>query len=317
MMRLSTLERRKRLAVGAAVATTVVLWGSAFVAIRVALRGYGPIELAAGRYVVASVLFGVVMVVMRPKVPRRTHLPRIVVLGVTGFALYNFALNIGEQTINAGAAALIVTIVPLFTALLAVVFLGEAVRSQLVLGLLISFGGSALIALGEGGGVRFESGALFLLVAAISLASYFVLQKPLLGELRGIEVTAYAVWAGTVLMLPGTLGAADQLTTAPAEATLSMIYLGVFPGALAYVTWAYALAHRPAAQLAQYLYGAPVVSAVLGFVLINETLPLLALIGGALTLAGVIVGQWPEKASAPSGDPKEIGRAEPARGLDR
>jgi drug/metabolite transporter (DMT)-like permease len=259
-----------------------------------------PIGLAAGRYVVASVLFGVVMVVLRPAVPRRAHLPRIAVLGVTGFALYNFALNIGEQTITAGAAALIVGVVPLLTALLAAVFLEEAVRARLVLGLLVSFGGSALIALGEGGGVRFESGALFLLTAAMSLASYFVLQKPLLSELRSLELTAYAVWAGTLLMLPASFPMAGQLVTAPIEATLSMVYLGVFPGALAYVTWAYALARRPAAQLAQYLYGAPVVSAVLGFVLIDERLPLLALVGGALTLAGVVVGQWPERTIASS-----------------
>ena len=302
MTRSRALDRRNRLAVGAAVATTVVLWGSTFVAIRVALRGYGPIELAAGRYVVASVLFGVFTFFIRPKAPRRAHLPRIAVLGVTGFALYNFALNIGEQTVTAGAAALIVGIVPLLTALLAAVFLREGVRAQLVLGLLISFGGSALIALGGSGGVRFESGALFLLVAAVSLASYFVLQKPLLSELRSLELTAYAVWAGTLLMLPGSLGTAGQLLTAPIEATLSMVYLGVFPGALAYVTWAYALAHRPAAQLAQYLYGAPVVSVVLGFVLISETVPLLALAGGALTLAGVVVGQWPRKTIA---DPEQ------------
>jgi drug/metabolite transporter (DMT)-like permease len=298
MTRSRTLDRSSRLAVGAAVATTVVLWGSAFVAIRVALRGYGPIELAAGRYVVASVLFGVVLIVIRPTVPRHTHMPRILALGVTGFALYNFALNIGEQTVTAGAAALIVGIVPLLTALLATLFLGEAVRPRLVFGLVISFGGSALIALGEGGGVRFESGALLLLVAAVSLASYFVLQKPLLSEFRGLELTAYAVWAGTLVMLPGSLRIPDQLMTAPVDATLSMIYLGIFPGALAYVTWAYALGRRPAAQIAQYLYAAPLVSALLGFVLIDERLPLLAIVGGALTLAGVVVGRWPEKAIA-------------------
>jgi drug/metabolite transporter (DMT)-like permease len=164
--------------------------------------------------------------------------------------------------------------------------------------LVISFGGSALIALGEGGGVRFESGALLLLVAAVSLASYFVLQKPLLSEFRGFELTAYAVWAGTLVMLPGSLRIPHQLVTAPVDATLSMIYLGIFPGALAYVTWAYALGRRPAAQIAQYLYAAPLVSALLGFVLINEQLSLLAIVGGALTLAGVAVGRWPVKAIA-------------------
>jgi drug/metabolite transporter (DMT)-like permease len=306
MTRGSTLERRDRLAVGAAVATTVLLWGSAFVAIRVALRGYGPIELAAGRYVVASILFGVVIVPIRPTVPRLTHLPRILALGVTGFALYNVALNIGEQTVTAGAAALIVGIVPLLTALLAAAFLGEAVRPRLILGLVISFGGSALIALGEGGGVRFESGALLLLVAAVSLASYFVLQKPLLSEFRGLELTAYAVWAGTLVMLPGSLRIPHQLVTAPVEATLSMVYLGVFPGALAYVTWAYALGRRPAAQIAQYLYAAPVVSAVLGFVLIGERLPLLAIVGGALTLVGVVVGQRQKRTIASPREPSLI-----------
>jgi drug/metabolite transporter (DMT)-like permease len=207
------------------------------------------------------------------------------------------SISVSKQ--SRGAAALIVGIVPLLTALLAILFLGEAVRPRLVLGLVISFGGSALIALGEGGGVRFESGALLLLVAAVSLASYFVLQKPLLSEFRGLELTAYAVWAGTLVMLPGFLPIPHQVVTAPVEATLSLVYLGVFPGAVAYVTWAYALGRRPAAQIAQYLYAAPVVSAVLGFVLIDETLPLLALIGGVLTLTGVVVGQWRTSAPEP------------------
>jgi drug/metabolite transporter (DMT)-like permease len=294
----TTDVRTRQLGVGAAVATTVVLWGSAFVAIRVGLRGYGPIELAAGRYLVASALFAVVLGATRPRLPRRAHLPRIAVLGVTGFGLYNFALNAGEQTVTAGAAAFIVGIVPLLTALLAAMFLREKMRSRLVLGLLMSFGGSSLIALGEGEGVRFESGTILLLVAAASLALYFVLQKPLLADFRGLELTAYAVWAGTLFMLPASLELPSQIANAPIEATLAMVFLGVFPGAVAYVTWAYALARRPAAQLAQYLYGAPLISAVLGFVLIGETLPLLALAGGVLTLAGVIVGQWPQKAMA-------------------
>jgi drug/metabolite transporter (DMT)-like permease len=139
-----------------------------------------------------------------------------------------------------------------------------------------------------------------------ALASYFVLQKPLLSEFRGLELTAYAVWAGTLVMLPGSLRIPHQLVTAPVEATLSMVYLGVFPGALAYVTWAYALGRRPAAQIAQYLYAAPVVSAVLGFVLIGERLPLLAIVGGALTLAGVVVGQRQKRTIASPCEPSLI-----------
>lgn len=271
---------------------TVVLWASSFPAIRLALRGYGPLELAALRYVVASAVLAVVMLA-RARTRRlvRPPLVRTLLLGASGFTVYNVALNLGEQTVTAGAASLLVQVVPLFTALLAAMFLSEAMTGHLVAGLVVSFVGTSLIALGEGGSVRFDPGALLVLLAALSQATYFVLQKPALQTHDALELTAWAVWAGTLLMLPAAPSAVGQVEGAPTAATVAMVYLGVFPGAVAYVTWAQALARSPAAQLAALLYAVPVVALVLSFVLLGEVPSVLTVVGGLIALAGVAVGR--------------------------
>ena len=75
-------------------------------------------------------------------------------------------------------------------------------------------------------------------LAALAQAIYFVLQKPYLARYRPLEATAWAVWLGTLCLLPAAPAALDDLRRASGSATLSAVYLGVFPGAIAYACWA-------------------------------------------------------------------------------
>lgn len=284
------------------VALTVLFWASAFPAIRAALAAFGPAEVAALRFAVASLALGLYLAWARPALPSLADLPRILAAGGLGIAAYNLLLNTGSRVVDAGTASFVVNTAPVFTALLGAALLGERLRPLGWFGIGLSFAGVALIAVGRGD-MGFGTGALLVLAAAVCQASQFVLQKPLLARCGALPVTACLLWAGTAMLLPflpGALGAAAQ---APAHALGAVLFLGLGPAALAYVAWSYALARLPVSRAASFLYLVPPVATLIAWVWLGEAPGWGALLGGAVALAGVVlvntVGRAPP--AAPKG----------------
>lgn len=108
-----------------AVALTVVGWASAFPAIRAGLAAFGPLELGALRFAIAAVPAAIFLAVKRPALPRLDEVWRLVFGGAIFVALYTVMLNFGELTVSAGAAGFIINVSPIFTAIMAMVLLGE------------------------------------------------------------------------------------------------------------------------------------------------------------------------------------------------
>ena len=272
-----------------ALACTIVLWASAFVGIRAGLVAYSPAHLALLRFLVASLALGCYAAVTRMRLPRPRDLPAIALIGVIGITLYNLALNAGERSVTAGAASLLVNTAPIWTAVLATAFLGERLRRWGWLGMALSFIGAATIALGERGGLGLSGGAGLVLLAALAQSVYFVLQKPHLANYRPVEFAAYAIWAGTLGLLPFASGLVNTVQAAPLSATLAVVFLGVGPAALAYATWAAVLARVPAARAASMLYLVPGVALLIAWLWLGEVPSSLSLLGGAVAIAGVVI----------------------------
>ncbi|MGQ9753854.1 MAG: DMT family transporter, partial [Thermaceae bacterium] len=221
--------------------------------------------------------------------PKAEDLPRLFLLGFLGITVYHPALNYGEKTVSAGAASLIIASGPVFTALLARLFLGERLSPWGWAGILLAFLGVGLIALGEGEGIRLDRGALLILLAALSTSFYFVLQKPLFSRYSAQSMTVYTLLLGTLPLLVFLPGFFEAVRTAPHSATLSVVYLGVFPGALAYLTWTYALSRTPASRLSSLLYLSPLLAILIGYLWLKEVPTPLALLGGGIALLGVVM----------------------------
>lgn len=285
----------------AAIAGVLLLWASAFAGIRAGMRltpagmpgadGYGPGQLALLRFGTASIVLALYALATKMRLPERKDLPVIALSGFLGISVYHVALNFGEVTVQAGAASLLISAGPVFTALLSAVFLRERLTRTGWGGILVAFTGVALIALSGSRGLRFTPGALLILLSAAVAAIYSILSKRSFKRHTALEFTCYSIWAGTLPMLVFLPGLARQLPVAAPSATLAVVYLGIFPGAIAYVLWNLALSRMPASLLSSFLYLSPVLASFIAWVWLGELPTLLTLLGGAIAILGVILVQ--------------------------
>jgi drug/metabolite transporter (DMT)-like permease len=267
----------------------LTLWASAFPAITVSLKHYTPGQVALARYLVASLVLAAVAISQRWQLPERRDVPVLALMGLLGFTLYNIALNIGQKVTPAGVASFLVNVAPVFVVIFAAAFLREKVRPAAWIGILISLTGMVLLAQARGGGFRLNPGALLIILAALSAAMYTILQKRYLRKYGPTQLVAYCVWCGTCFMLvfaPGLLG---EVQRAPVSATLIIIYMGVFPTAIAYTIWGYVLSRIAVSVAVSFIYLVPVLATLMSHFWLGEVLTARSLLGGFLALLGVVV----------------------------
>ncbi|MGW4896008.1 DMT family transporter [Kitasatospora sp. NPDC004240] len=276
----------------AAASTTVVLWASAFVSIRSTGPHFGPGAMALGRLLVGSVALLALLLYRREGLPPRSAWPGIAGSGVLWFGLYMVALNWGEQQVDAGTAAMLVGIGPVLIALLGGWLLDEGFPSKLLAGMAVSLSGAVVVGLSmSGGGGSSLLGIALCLLSAVAYAGGVVIQKPALRTASPLQATTFGCLIGAAACLPFTPQLISDVSSAPLSATLNVVYLGLFPTALAFTTWAYAISRTTAGRMGATTYSVPALVVLMAWVLLGETPALLTLLGGALCLAGVAVSR--------------------------
>ena len=271
---------------------TVVLWASAFVGIRAAGDELGPGPLTLARVGVAALVLGAFVAVRGDTLPPRRDFPRLVFCGVLWLGAYNVLLNAAEQRIDAGTAAMLISVGPVILAALAGVLLGEGYPRSLVLGCGIALCGAVVIGLATSGDDGSGGlGAALCIAAAAAYAGGVIAQKPLLERTSALQITFLACAAGAAACLPFAPALVRDAGDASAGALLWTLYLGVVPTAIGFTTWAFALKRTSAGRLGATTYAVPPIAILLGWILLGETPPTLALAGGLLCLAGVAVAR--------------------------
>ncbi|MFC0436297.1 DMT family transporter [Kutzneria buriramensis] len=276
----------------AAVLTTVLLWASAFVVIRAVGEDLSPGSLAFARLAVGTVALAVVALRYRRPLPRGRALAFVLGYGVLWFAGYTVVLNWAERHLDAGTAALLVNVAPILVAVVAGVVFREGFPRPVMIGMLVAFTGVLVIAVGgDGGGVVDTLGIVLGLVTAVLYAAGVLMQKVALRSVDAVTATWVGCAAGLVATLPFAPQAVVELAHASGGSIAGVVFLGVGPTAIAFTTWAYALARTDAGRMAATTLCVPGIAVLVSWVTLGEVPTALGLIGGALCLAGVAISR--------------------------
>lgn len=268
------------------------LWGSSYVGIQISLDGgYSPGGLALLRYLVASIT--ILLMIHKQKqwqsLKHPKHWGMIFVLGFLGVGAYNLALNYGEETVSAGIASFIESQIPVITSIFAMWLLRERLTRLSWLGFLICTLGVLLIACSGSKTYHISAGIFFLLLAVMLTSLYSIGQKKLLLQFTPLTLTAYAMWAGTLPLLLFTSEMIKNFHHATWAATAAAIYLGIFPGTVAYSFWNKLLQIIPASKASSYLYLMPLSTIILGWLFLAELPPWTAVIGAVIAISGALM----------------------------
>lgn len=269
-------------------AVTIFLWSVAYVLTRLALRHFSALSLGFLRYGVAAALLLVVCLVKKIPLPARKDVPWFIVSGVAGFFLYMIAFNVGTSYVTAATSSMIIASVPVLTALFAALLFRERLRRPQWAAIALEFVGILILTL-YGAVFTANVGALWLLLAALLLSGYNLLQRKLTQRYSALQSTAYSIFVGAVLLAVFAPQAVSELPDAPAMQIVYILILGVFSSAIAYITWSKALERAErTSQVSNYMFFTPFLTAILGFLLAGELPPSSTWIGGAFILAGAL-----------------------------
>jgi drug/metabolite transporter (DMT)-like permease len=250
------------------------------------------------RLLVASVVLAA-LVFRRPRRwPQPRDWPLLLLCGAAWLGVYNLALNAAEQRIDAGTAALVIQVGPLLVALLATVFLDEAMTRWLASGMIVGFAGVVIIGRGSASAGHGDLvGVLLAALAAVTYAIGVLAQKPLLRRLPGLEVTFVACLVGVLVSLPWAGDLVHTVRTGSTADLAWIAYLGVFPTAIAFSTWAFALSYTDAGTMALTTFLVPFLATGMAWLALGEVPAVTAFLGGALCIVGVLLTRRPVRRS--------------------
>lgn len=271
----------------------LLLWGSAFVAIRAGLKSYEPVPMALLRFLVISSCFALIAVKRGVQWPTRREWPFFLFTALMAVPCYHVSLNMGERAVTASAASLILSTLPLWSVVLSKIFLQEDFRVWTWVGLLVSFFGAVIISFGESHGFDFNHYVLLVFFSAVAGSVYTILLKKLLARYDTFSVNCLVMWLGTLMLLPFAGELAREIKTAAPADTLAVIYMGIFPGAMSFIIWAMVLRELPVSRAVSFLFLVPIFATIIGWLWLRELPSALSFVGGVVILGGVmIVNRW-------------------------
>ena len=268
----------------------------AYAAIAYALPAFTPGEVAFARLLIGSLCFAVLLLVRRVPLPARRDWPLLALLGVLGLTVYHLCLNYAETRIASGTASILISLVPAATAAWSAIWLRERLSARTLMGLGVALLGVVLVVLASGKQVRFEPMAALVLISVLASAIYFVGLKPLFARNSTLGVTAFGFFAGTLGSLPFGLHLPQAVAAAPWPAIAALLWLGIAPTFIGYIAWNVAIHRSSASQVSSFIYFSPPIAVLIGWVWLGERPGPLTLVGGVVTVAGVVLANTKRRA---------------------
>lgn len=270
----------------------IIIWGSSFASIKILLPQVPPNTIALLRFIMASIALGIFLVITKQPRLQKKDLPGIFFSGLSGIAIFNVLQNQGLRYAGATDAAILIAMSPVFIALLSWVILKEGISRLQVVGIVIAFAGSVLVATnGTFNNLGFNRlriyGDLLVLLSSFAWAVFSITLKKLLKRYPPTTIMTYSTFVGTVFLIPFSLleYPVNFLAINPVG-WINIIYLGLLASALGNLIWNSALEKVSAVTAGAYLYLSPIVAAVTALIFIHEIPSLYTITGGIIILMG-------------------------------
>ncbi|HHA6546191.1 TPA: DMT family transporter [Staphylococcus aureus] len=272
---------------------TIILWGSAFPMIKIALNDFSAESLSAFRLILATIILLPFVIIKKLPTPELRDIPVIFILGFCGFVIYHTALNFGETLISAGISGILVSTTPIFSSALAYIFLKEHFSKWNWLSSLVAFIGISIISISKDDYTTINVlGVLIILLASFSESLYFTFQKKYIEKYGFIAFTLYTIMASSPFMLIFIPEIINDIHGATFTSIVSVLYLAIFPTIIPHVLLAYIVKSVGVSDATMSLYLTPIVSLLLSYLFLDELPTTLAIIGGIITLLGVSLSNF-------------------------
>lgn len=275
-----------------------MIWGANFVSMKYLVVQIGAPHLLMLRVILASSVFGLVLLFSRRAIPHFTpEVWRLLALvGFFGIALNQLAVIYGTSYLSAALASLIATSTPIFTTIISRVFLGDRLTSRKVAGIALSFTGFLIVLLFGSGSTQFSVdnaiGVLIIICAPFSWAVSTVISKPLMVAHDPKIITALTSVVGAAFVLPFFFfqpGLFTEMAAFDARSWLAAFTTSILAVVVAYTLWYQGLRRLEPTQVAVYIYLVPFFGVLFSWLLLGESITIFLLLGGATILSGVIV----------------------------
>ena len=282
------------------VTVAMLTWSSAYAAISYALAAFTPGEVALARLSLALVCFLAWIGFRGVKLPPLRAWPPLMALGVMGLTLYHLCLNDAETEIASGTAAIILALSPAVTGVASTVWLGEKLSARTIAGLAVAMMGVVLVVLTSGQSVSFQPKAALVLISVLATSCYFVGQKPFLGRYPIEAVTTVTFIGGVITSIPFGYTLPHALMTAPPSRIAALVWLGLAPTFIGYLTWNMAIARASVSKVTSFIYFSTPIALTIGWLWLGERPGPLTLIGAAIVIAGVVLTNARRRAAKPA-----------------
>jgi drug/metabolite transporter (DMT)-like permease len=270
-----------------------VIWGLAFDAISVADTVLSPANLTLLRWFIAAAGYLAILPILgKTKVRFESKdLPRLLLISFANVPLYHLSLNYGETSVSAGVAGLLVSLGPVFIALLSRVSLKERIGRGLATALIVAAVGAVLLSVPELGGPSGSILGVFEVVTtAVAYALFAVLSKPLVAKYGALPIAIRAGTIGTVMLLPLLSESfVSQVSTLSALGWASVLYLSILSTVLGYSMFYTLVGRGTVSRLSIQLYLIPIVSVVGGALLLGQKVTVFTVVGGATLLLAIAI----------------------------
>ncbi|MGB7297545.1 MAG: DMT family transporter [Candidatus Aminicenantales bacterium] len=271
----------------------VVLWAANFSVIKIALREFTPLSFNGPRLTIASLLL---LLFLWRKEGRlslpKTDLWKVAVLGIVGNTFYQFFFIHGIHRTTASKTSLVMTITPVFIALLSALFIRERIHWVGWLGILMAFSGIYFVIFGRPGAVSFSSrnlqGDLLILFGNLFWAVYTVFSKPLLERMSPLKLTTLSLAIGTLFYLPLTVRETAALSwrSLSLSGWAALLFSAVFAIAVSYVIWYSSVKRVGNTKTGIYGNITPVFTVLFAYLFLGESIGFVQIIGTLIIVLG-------------------------------